>query len=290
MSGAGVYWTDSHGWTYGCHQGGRPECAQCWAAAMVHRWERNPAFHLVSGHLTDERGRWTGAVHVREPKPFTVKGRPHGIACNWLGDLFHRQVPQEVIWSALDQVAINAYDRRVHGAEPHAYLFLTHKPARMVVEVLGWLAARTMSVHEPDDHMMMPARGTNPIDASPFWSAVWWGATCTRLGTLHAACEITELSGNHWLSIEPIEDLKGLGIYAEGIDWVAAGTSTTAPELQSDRHVAMLRQLGAECRDGGIPFWLKQCGAEEVQAIDRQMPDSIRRAFMGGPRLPAEEE
>jgi protein gp37 len=257
------YWNASRSYVYGCSQTDSA-CADCWAATLAHRWESNPVMHLIKGHLTTPAGRWTGALHVLDPKPLPVGGRSRVIAINWVGDLFYSEVPRSVIWKALDDLNSNARARESAEMAPHVYLFLTHRPARMVLEVLTWLNDR----------------GT-PSSHGPFLRAAWWGASVTRQAQLHDACEIVDLPGNHWLSAEPLEGPLGLSLYARRIDWVCTGTSTTDPKLQTSEHRTWVELLAADCDDRGVPCWIKQLGkgGRAVQPSDRKMPESIEAAF-----------
>lgn len=269
----GKYWTHARNWVIGCKPAG-PECRQCWAAATIHR------FGLGSASLTVETidgVRWSGAVEERDAQALPVHGAPQVIAINWLGDLGYEGVSDEQCADVLDRLLINSRARRRAGAEPHAYLMLTHRPARLVDRAFRWLLQMQRQLISADYWLFFTAD-----DWLFFTSSIWWGATVTRQDQLEDARLLSRLPGWYWLSAEPLVEPIMLGESRGLWSWITAGTSTTDPALQTPLHLSYLTALAGECVAGDlppIPIWIKQMGKVTVPPVYRKRPATIEQVM-----------
>ncbi len=118
------YWTRSWNSIYGCTRI-RSGCRACWAATMAKRMQGNGLFGDV--RVVDDKGEWTGKIAYKPERldlPRHWK-RTQIVAVNWMGDMFHENVPAEV-WPAM---------YKVMAATPqHRYLVLTKRYDQMSLE------------------------------------------------------------------------------------------------------------------------------------------------------------
>lgn len=269
-----IQWTDEV-WnpTRGCTKVSAG-CRACYAMRQAHRFSAPGQPYEGLTHVVPGKGpQWTGEValvHDALDKPLRWR-KPRRVFVNSMSDLFHPDVPFEFV----DQVfAVMALTPR------HTYQVLTKRPERMA-------------------EYFLPIGGTNRSDwvwsamarilnrnrlAYPEWPLpnVWQG---TSVENQAAADErIPHLlrcpAAVRFLSCEPLlgpvdvrqaltyhrrpgEDFGSFGnILAamQGVDWVIAG-GESGPGARPC-NVAWIRSLRDQCAAAGVPYFLKQLGAD----------------------------
>jgi len=117
------YWTRSWNSIFGCTKC-RAGCDSCWALQMARRMQGNWLFDGVVGVTGD----WTGKI-VYQPERLDMPRhwkKPQVVAVNWIGDMFHENVPPEV-WPAVYKVMAET--------PRHTYLVLTKRYDEMFTGV-----------------------------------------------------------------------------------------------------------------------------------------------------------
>lgn len=171
--------------------------------------------------------------------------QPQVIFVNSMSDLFHEDVPPAYIQRVFDVM---------HRADWHVYQVLTKRSRRLVElsDQLGWAPQIWMGVSvENEDYQ--------------------W-----RIDDLRATG-----AGTKFLSLEPL-----LGPLPEldltGIDWVIVG-GESGPGCRP-LHLEWVREIRDQCRNAGVPFFLKQLGGfPDKRGHDRALLDGRRWREMPPP-------
>jgi len=93
-------------------------CKNCWAESMNNRFGNHIPF--------DDRKMEYRLVH-KELKKLSSWKKPRRIGIQYMGDLFHPDIPVELIDRVFDYMTNPMY-----GADHHTYLILTKRPERML--------------------------------------------------------------------------------------------------------------------------------------------------------------
>lgn len=104
-------------------------CVHCWAQTMAKRLKAmgRPEYQ----DAVDEKGRWTGKITLlpeRLKEPFTWR-TPQHVLVEYMGDLFHENVPQSYIRKVLEVM---------EKTPEHTYQLLTKRPVRMANALLRY--------------------------------------------------------------------------------------------------------------------------------------------------------
>ncbi len=153
--------------------------------------------------------------------------RPRTIFVNSMSDLFHEAVPEEFVQQVFDVML---------RAEHHTFQVLTKRPERA-----AQLSPRLLW---PGNIWM----GTS-VENQRFVSRVdWLRRTGAKL---------------KFLSCEPL--LGPLKLHLSGIGWVIVGgeSGPRARPMRAD----WARDIRAQCRKAGVPFFFKQWGAHNEEGI-----------------------
>lgn len=306
-----THWPLTKGRTWipvtGCAIDGRTECINCYAMKLSGtRLKSQPAYagltRTVNGNIV-----WTGQARVlpeRLTMPLAWRA-PSTIFLTSMGDLFHKDVPDE----ALDTMfAVMCATQR------HRYIIASKRTPRMV----GYAATRAKN---PDPIRAAAARLGLPIpDAFPPRN-IWWG---TSAGTQAAADFHVNLlaesmayisPGRAWVSYEPAlervdfsrwvfgsepvcpncpwdvtgpDRFKGLNgcclkfIGASKLAWIVVGG-------ESDQHGRRGREFDADWalevvslgRAAGVPVFVKQLGGWPVNVPGNGIPLEHRTKHNG---------
>ncbi len=176
-------------------------------------------------------------LHIRKPQRIFV---------NSMSDLFHSQVPEDMI-RQIFQVMVKAHW--------HCFQVLTKRPAR-----LARLAP------------MLP------------WAENIWVGTSIELDALTSRADLLRRvsTPNRFLSLEPLlGPLPSLRL--DGIGWVIAGgeSGKDARPVQID----WIREIRDECQQAHVPFFFKQWGGRTPKAGGHLLDGQIWEQFPASMRL-----
>jgi len=221
------YWNKSWNTIYGCTKI-RSGCTHCWGALMAARMQGNGLLENV----VDIHSEWTGNI-VYKPERINIPlhwREPQIVAVNWLGDLFHSNVPPEV-WPAVYKVMAET--------PRHCYLVLTKRYD--IAEKRLWCSEPLPNVYA----------GFTISDRKDMIKALPW------------LFEISRRGWKTWVSFEPaLEEISWAGFeYLDGM--VCGGESGT-----NARPMPIQAAYGARdyCRLYKIPFTFKK-GSQGAPAV-----------------------
>lgn len=244
-----IGWTDYSGGDANVVTGCTPVsagCQHCYARAIYRRFGRD--FDTVQWHpdKLERLANWKPRGSFKRPGD-----RAMVFVCD-TGDLFHKAVPDLMIFDDLDIMAIERADID--------WQVLTKRPERLNTAVRSWL----LRVHRSE----VPPN-------------VWLGVTVENQA---AADERIPLllqvpAAVRWVSVEPclepVDLSEWFGLYqpADGAPWAltmgtrwAASPNWVVCGAESGPHrrpfdVAWARDLYVQCREAGVPMFYKQGSA-----------------------------
>ncbi len=226
-----------------------PGCANCWHLAMENR------FCYVG----------SAAPGLREKEllaPLHHK-KPARIGVQFMGDLFHEDVPDTMISEVFSIITL---------ANRHTFLMLTKRPERAADYATRWAVA-----HDTD-HLV---------------SNLWLGVTvCNQSEADAKAVELLQIpAAVRWLSIEPMLEgievegphlslLRDLGRpgakpVQRGIDWVVVGCESGPHRRPCN--IEWVRAVVEQCKAAQVPCFVKQLDIEGKVVDDpAQFPEDLR--------------
>lgn len=213
-------------------------CANCWHLSMARRMAANP---LISA---DQRAAYAGGPPVMTDRlndPLHWR-KPQSIAVQFMGDLFHESVPDEMIFQVFSVMG---------QCTNLIFLLLTKRPRRML-EFL-----RIRKYHE--------------------WPNVWCGVSISNQFDADRLIPILlQIPAHvHFISYEPAigpvvlrkcwicngPDIEGCFCEVDSyssLHWVVCG-GETGPHARPT-HPDWVRSIRDRCREAGVPFWFKSFG------------------------------
>jgi protein gp37 len=253
-----------------------PGCDHCYAITTGNIRQHNPNAKVAAafaGTVERRGGRvdWTGRVNVlRERLALPLRWRkPRRVFVNSLSDLFHADVP--------DQVIVEAF--AVMAATPqHTYQVLTKRHGRM------------LSLLNDDGFVSAVAQeiiGNHVVDGTPAVGGEWWPLPNLHLGVSvedqkTAVLRIPALrwtpAAVRWVSCEPL--LADVDLVAathapvtrshqhwpgcdcgqvHGLDWVVVGGESGPGARAMD--LTWARHLVGQCQAASVPVFVKQLGS-----------------------------
>ena len=234
---AGRYWDKAWTLVDGCTPVSAG-CANCWSAGMTHRFKQG---------LTDDKGRWTGEIIIRESRlalPFRTKKPTVWAVWN---DLFHEKVPLDFISKIWMTMLSN---------NRHIYLVLTKRPHRM--QEVANLLFRDLVTGKP---------------AISTAEHIYLGTTVENQQTADERIpHLLQIEGKKFLSIEPmLEKIIIPQKRLKQFDQVIVGgeTGQKARLLYPD----WVRSVRDQCQTSGVPFFFKGFG-EWVEVFSDDYRDS----------------
>jgi protein gp37 len=210
-------------------------------------------FRGVPGHPF-EQGFDLRMVPEKLAEPLKWKA-PKIIFVNSMSDLFHEEIPDDYI------VAVS---RVMVAAHWHTFQVLTKRSKRMAELLRTKLHFATQQPH------------------------IWWGVSVENLK--HGVPRINHLRSApakvRFLSIEPL--LEHLGpLNLKGIGWVIVGGESGAGARPMSP--AWVRDIRAQCRKAGVPFFFKQWGGvrkkENGRLLDGQTYDEFPQTRATVPQM-----
>lgn len=253
----GIEWTDAT-WNpiRGCSRVSEG-CRNCYAEKVANRFKGpgQPYEGLIA-----RGGQWSGQITVAEHLmdwPLR-KRKPMRIFVNSMSDLFHENVPFDMVHRIMMQMDF---------ANHHTYQVLTKRPARML-EFFDWWgteAKRRFAAEMPH---------------------IWLGVSVEDQATADERIPLLlqTPSAVRWISAEPLLgpiDFSGRWVpyenpaihenMLERLDWVVVGgeSGKNARPMQLN----WARTLRDQCQSAGVPFFFKQWG--------EWLPDNQNPAISG---------
>ena len=222
-------------------------CDHCYARSVAHRFAGTPAY---------PRGFEVTLRPERLDQPLRWR-RPRMIFVNSMSDLFHAEIPDEMIARVFAVMAL---------AATHTFQVLTKRPGRMRALLTSpdfkWQVWHQMLTLTHARSMTMPAEHA----AALTWPLpnVWLGVSVetqkwadVRIPTL-----VATPARVRFLSMEPLLAPVTLSSWTllppPQLHWVIVGGESGPCARRMDHQWAA--DLAAECRCAGIAFFMKQTG------------------------------
>jgi protein gp37 len=162
--------------------------------------------------------------------------KPAVIGVQFMGDLFHKDVPDEFINDVL---------RTMIFAPQHTFLVLTKRPKRMADLIYDFLC---------DDDLTME-------------NNIWWGISAENQETLdERGKHLIRIPGNLFLSLEPcLGPIIVPPMIFESVDWCVIGAETGPKKRECKPE--WINMVVEQFRLADKPIWVKSAppGAEVVR-------------------------
>lgn len=232
-----------------------PGCKNCWHLRTADRLCKNPGMPEAERKALAGEGPFI--LRERELKNLLGMKKPAVIGVQFMGDLFHEDVPDEFIFTIFEIICA--------GRGRHTFLILTKRPHRMV----EWLEK---------------AREYCPTWFTPggrfdLWGTYFGVTVCNQAEADTKIPELLKVTGKTWISIEPMLGPINLRKYFCGRiceDWgiclgkikhlcsqslicaciVGGETGPGARPLHPD----WVRGVKDQCKAAGVPFYFKHWG------------------------------
>jgi len=235
-------------------------CANCWHLRMCKRMAGNPKFKK------EERAVYKGGKFLLRSEeldaPLRLK-KPARIGVQFMGDLFHEDVPFQMIRDIFRVMMKN---------NRHTYIILTKRPERLK----KWMGVN----YDPETSHRFIKNYPN----------IWFGITAEN--QIHADERIPVLlsipAAKHFVSVEPMLGQVDLEVYLQRfacdtrdfktnvivpkgtrIDWVIAGPETGSGARSCCTNTQnFVNDLYWQCDAAGVPFFDKR----KTVWIERRWP------------------
>lgn len=239
---SGPYWDTQWNPVQGCTPASEG-CAHCWARQMYERFHMEPFSEIRT--LPD---RLSKPLHWRKSRVIFV--------CN-TSDLFHEAVPFEFIAAVFGVMA---------ACPQHTFLVLTKRPDRMR-EFFFWWAGRKPGM------ILTGETGALVLDHQLPRDNVWLGVTVENQVRANERIPLLMRTpaSHRWLSCEPLLGRVDLGLFgiqpwAERYKPIARDLGAVVIGGESGRnarscYLAWVRSIRDQCRDAGVPCFVKQLGS-----------------------------
>jgi protein gp37 len=190
-----------------------PGCNHCWAERMARRLQGLGNARYARGfQVTTHPGLLEQPLHWRKPRNVYV---------SFMGDLLHRDVPEEFIAQVFDVMA---------RSPQHRFHLLTKRSARLA---------------ELSPRLPWPPN---------VWAAVTVENADYRFRVDHLRLTDADVK---FLVLEPLlGPIEALDL--QGIDWVVVGGESGSGARPL--HIDWVRSVRDQCVAAGVPFWFKQWG------------------------------
>lgn len=213
-------------------------CANCYAARWAKRVGRDFGQVDVSWKKLNRLGRW--AFVGPEPYRRGPGSKPIMFPVD-LGDLFHPDVPENMILAALDIFATR---------EDADWVLLTKRPERMLEVTNHWLESFELEVLPPNIWCMVTAENQRRADERiPILLQVRAQVRGVSLEPMLGPIYLRKDPGRCWTQPSRWGMLQGL-------HWVICGAESGPKRRPFE--VAWAEGVYGQCRAAGVPFFFKQ--------------------------------
>ena len=263
-----IQWTDSTcNPTMGCEgcELWTPKVKKCYAGKMHRgRGKGNPGFSPTFEQVTYWPGRmakaaatWSDLRGTKRPDKPWLNGLPRLIFVSDMSDALSKGVPFTFLEKEIIHNVMSPKGQR------HCWQWLTKKPDRMV-QFSEWLLKKGIAWPEN----------------------LWAGTSITKQATttrLNHLLRVGNASTIRFLSVEPQYDPIDLTKWVRRLDWIIQGGESGKGSFPFDMQWA--RKLSAQCKEYGIPYFLKQLGSTVVDdGSPRHFKDSKAGDWTEWPR------
>ena len=217
-----------------------PGCDNCYAERMAARLSKNPLTAAKYAGVVDANGKWTGQINFDLSCFDKLPKKPQRIFIGSMTDIFHENVPYDVLMSVFSSLLYHAEHTR------HTFILLTKRSARMREFITDLRPSKTfrnivLSVtaeyqqradERIPDLLAIPGNWTRAVSIEPMLGAI-------DLNKLELICHT-------WR--------RGLTI-GTYLDWVICGAET-GPGARP-MHPDWVRSLRDQCHSAEVPFFFK---------------------------------
>ncbi len=252
----GIEWTDAT-WNpiRGCSRVSEG-CKNCYAERVAARFSKGK--EAYAGTITD--GRWNGQIRVVDDameQPLRWK-RPRRIFVNSMSDLFHENIPQDVVPKVF---------RIMRAAKQHHFQVLTKRPERMRNLVTGiwgddpapnvWLGVSVENQRTADERiplLLQTPAAVRFLSCEPLLGQVNLIPFLKQIACDDCTQGVMDKENPHLFGRCDCSCHDGLG----RLHWVIVGgeSGTGARPMQTE----WARQLRDQCQAAGVAFFFKQWG------------------------------
>jgi protein gp37 len=186
---------------------------------------------LVPGRMAPA-ARWGDLTGRARPRKPWLDGLPRVIFVGDMSDIHSRDVPVEYLRDEVFGAITSTAGSR------HLWMLLTKQPNRLATFARGY------------------------TEAGGIWPEnLLCGTSITAQRTVSRLADLAKVPGRRFISAEPLWEAIDLGDLSS-IDLVIAGGESRREEGEANPcRVEWLRDLRDRCREAGVPFFLKQLGA-----------------------------
>jgi protein gp37 len=239
-------------------------CRNCYAMRQAHRFSGPGQPYEGLTHAVPGKGpKWTGEVRcVPELLDAPLRWRkPQRVFVNSMSDLFHPNVPFEftaAVWAVM-------------GSCPqHTFIICTKRPS-LALEWHLWMASANLggAIGPRRKASLWHARYAGArtggwLSDLPEWPLpnVWLGVSVEDQYTADRRIPLLlqTPAAVRFVSCEPL--LGHVSTMVGGIDWVIVG-GESGPGARPC-NVGSVRSIVRQCREAGVPVFVKQLGAQPV--------------------------
>lgn len=264
-----IQWTDA---TWNCVRGCTrvsPGCEHCYAERFAARFSGvGHPWAGFAGRRSSGEPKWTGEVALI-PTMLTLPlrwRRPRRIFVNSMSDLFHEALTDDRLDRMFAVMAL---------CPQHQFQVLTKRPERMLAycsapptDLFGRLNEAARSVSRDSSVAVLPTQRHGMVPGGWPLANVWLGVSVEdqRRTTERLPVLLATPAAVRFLSCEPLLGPISLGEAvpdwwetAQQPLWVIVG-GESGPHARGCK-VAWIRDLIGQCRDAGVPCFVKQLGS-----------------------------
>lgn len=225
-------------------------CRHCYALTFAERWRGTPGHYFENGfdiqlrpNKLDEPMRWT---------------KPRKIFVNSMSDLFHKDIPDDYIWSVFEVMA---------KSPQHTFQVLTKRPERMA-EMLQGRYWRNLGTETRPFYARI-IKGEHREGDVPYLPNVWLGTSVEDRRVIHRIDDLYDTpAAIRFISFEPlIGDVEDLIL--KGIHWAIVGGESGRGARPMEE--SWVRNIQSQCQEQGVAFFFKQWGGVNKAATGREL-------------------